>query len=114
MTQPCTTRKTTKAKLKPKVAANKKQRANLEKTTNTKKKRGRSLDSDEDSSNLDDKDSESDDEEPVAKKAKKRSRLQVEVEIVEDDVVPPEEDVEVVNVISVEEVSYNGTNIFNI
>lgn len=103
MAQPCTCNNKTKLLVKPKptkvLAKKQQQQANLEKTTNPKRKWCRSQDSDEDSLDPDDEESDEDSEEPVAKKAKKRKQVYLqEVEVVEDDVEPPQEDVEVASV----------------
>jgi hypothetical protein len=104
MTKPRTHK--TKTQAKPKVAAKKQQRATLEKS---QKKCGRSppSDSDKDSPNATGEGSDDKDSEPVAKKARKTKGNSNEVEIVDDDVDPPEEDIENVSADDVSTCNYN-------
>jgi hypothetical protein len=118
MTQPRTTSsRKTRSGAKPKVPAKKQQRATFENLKTAQKKRGRSPVDDSDENNSEQTDDDDSEPEPVAKKARTRKtkgnlndsepepvakkartrRTKNEVEIVDDDVEPVEDEIEIVS-----------------
>jgi hypothetical protein len=84
----------------------------LEKSTKTKKKSGRSPDTDEESS-PDDEDSDEEVPQAVVKKGRPTKKSRVEAEVVEDDVEPAEDEVEILSGEEPEEVrSHNIILVF--